>query len=217
MLLIPGSLATAFCMPIIGKALQKNGPARLFSGMGFFLFYLFTVMLSGLNATSGQGDFFWPLIVRGIGLGLIFIPLMTITMVGLKGRDIPQGAGITNMVRQLGGSFGVALVATFIDRRTAFHKTILSAYVTPYSESARQRFDGFVHMFSARGADFATAHQKALALLNFTVTRQAELLSYLDSFFVVGIFFIACIPLLFLFGASKPAPGAPTHSSMVAE
>ena len=217
MLLIPGSLATAFIMPIVGKALHKNGPARLFSGIGFFLFYMFTVMLMHLGSSSGTADFYWPLIVRGLGLGLIFIPLMTISMGGLKGKDIPQGAGITNMVRQLGGSFGVALMATFIERRTVFHKSILSAFVTPYSEAARQRFAGLTNLFTSRGVDLASAHQKALSMLDFTVERQAALLSYLDSFFVVGIFFLLCIPMLFLFGKSKADKAAASHSSMAME
>ena len=218
MLLIPGSLATAFCMPIVGKLLNNGGPARLFSGIGFFLFFLFTAMLAHLSASSGQSDFFWPLIVRGFGLGLIFIPLMTVSMVGLARKDIPQGAGITNMVRQLGGSFGVALVATFIERRTVYHKNILSAYVTPYAEAARQRLDGLTNLFASQGADPATAHQKALAFLDFTVGRQAALLSYLDSFFVVGLFFIGCIPLLLLLKPSKSATAsAPAPVHMAAE
>ena len=217
MLLIPGSLATAFIMPIIGKALHKNGPARLFSGIGYLCFFAFTVMLAQLGASSGREDFFWPLIVRGVGLGLIFIPLMTISMAGLKGRDIPQGAGITNMVRQLGGSFGVALTATYIERRMVFHRSVLADHVTEYSTATRERFNGLTHMFTSGGADLATAHHKALAMLDFAVGRQAALLSYLDSFFLVGIFFLLCIPLLLLFGKSKADSAAPAHSSMVAE
>jgi DHA2 family multidrug resistance protein len=202
-LLIPGSIATALMMPFIGKALQKKMPANLFSGVGFFLFYLFTYMLSHLGAETGTDSFFWPLVVRGVGLGLIFIPLTTLSLVGLKGKDIPQGTGLTNMIRQLGGSFGVAVMATFIERRSAFHQSILAEHVTAYSAAAVQRLSGLTNALIARGVDAATAHGRALAILDRLVAKQASLLSYLDTFYFVGFFFLACIPLLFLFKAGK--------------
>ncbi len=202
-LLVPGSLATAVMMPIIGKALQKRASPVLLSGIGFIIFYVFTRMFTHMSAESGEADFFWPLVVRGLGLGLIFIPLTTLSLIDLNGKDIPQGTGFTNMVRQLGGSFGVALMATFIEQRTTFHKSILSANVTAYSIPTLARLRGMAGAFLAQGADPASARQKALGLMNFTVTRQAALLSYLDAFFLVGIFFLICIPLLLLFRSRR--------------
>ena len=214
-LLIPGSIATAIMMPFIGKALQKKMSANLFSGIGFFLFYLFTYMLSHLGAETGTGDFFWPLVVRGVGLGLIFIPLTTMSLVSLKGKDIPQGTGLTNMIRQLGGSFGVAVMATFIERRSAFHKAILADNVTAYSQSAYQRLTGMTGALIARGVDAATAKLRAIAMLDHLVAKQASLLAYLDTFYFVGFFFLACIPLLFLFKKEKEA--APVHVEFAGE
>ncbi|MDB5050168.1 MAG: drug resistance transporter, EmrB/QacA subfamily [Fibrobacteres bacterium] len=208
-LLIPGSIATAIMMPFIGKALQKKLPANLFSGIGFFLFYFFTYMLSHLGAQTGTSSFFWPLVVRGVGLGLIFIPLTTMSLVGLKGKDIPQGTGLTNMIRQLGGSFGVAVMATFIERRTTFHQSILSDGITSYSMAAYQRLSGMTAALIAKGVDAATAKVRALAMLDHLVAKQASLLAYLDTFYFVGFFFLACIPLLFLFKANKEKTGGP--------
>jgi MFS transporter, DHA2 family, multidrug resistance protein len=224
-LLIPGSLATAVMMPIIGKALQRKFPPHLFSGAGFLLFFLSTWMLSHLSAESGTGSFFWPLVIRGVGLGLIFIPLTTMTLVELKGRDIPQGTGLSNMIRQLGGSFGVALMATFIERRTAFHKEVLAERITAFNAAAVERLEGIARLFIGRGGDPAGAHTRALALVDRIVAKQASLLSYLDTFYVIGFFFLACIPLLFLFRARKepaPAGGAardrePPHIDMAME
>jgi DHA2 family multidrug resistance protein len=224
-LLIPGSLATAVMMPIIGKALQRKFPPHLFSGAGFLLFFASTWMLSHLSAESGTGSFFWPLILRGVGLGLIFIPLTTMTLVELKGRDIPQGTGLSNMIRQLGGSFGVALMATFIERRTAFHREVLAERITAFNSAAVERLEGIARLFIGRGGDPASSHQRALALVDRLVGRQASLLSYLDTFYVIGFFFLACIPLLFLFRARKeplpaggPAPERePVHIDMAME
>jgi DHA2 family multidrug resistance protein len=229
-LLIPGSLATAFMMPIIGKALQKKFPPHVFSGIGFVLFFLSTWMLSHMSSESGAGNFFWPLVIRGVGLGLIFIPLTTMTLVELKGRDIPQGTGLSNMIRQLGGSFGVALMATFIERRTAFHKEVLAERITAFNAAAAERLNGIAHLFISKGSDPASAHARALTLIDRVTAKQASLLSYLDTFYVIGFFFLACIPLLFLFrareaGARKEgkendgaaAPAEPAHIEMAME
>jgi MFS transporter, DHA2 family, multidrug resistance protein len=196
--------------------LQKRVSAIMLSGIGFFLFYVCTIMLSDMSVESGKDDFFWPLIIRGVGLGLIFIPLTTISLMNLKGKDIPQGTGLTNMVRQLGGSFGVALMATFIEQRTAFHRNVLSVNITQYSSIATQRLNGMASSFMARGMDAISAQHKALGVLDLVLYKQAALLSYLDSFFLVGFFFLLCMPLLFLFRSSKPA-AAPVHIDMVAE
>ncbi len=217
-LLIPGSLATAMMMPIIGKLLQKKIPAHLFSGVGFLLFFWSTRLFSQMTTASGADDFFWPLVVRGVGLGLIFIPLTTLSLTGLQGKDIPQGTGLTNMIRQLGGSFGVALMATFIERRTAYHRGVLADHVTAYDPFALRRLSGMVSGFMSKGMDAATAKHRALAALDGMVFRQASLLSYQDSFMIVGIFFLLCIPLLLLFKGSKKAAGShPVEKPSLAE
>jgi DHA2 family multidrug resistance protein len=215
MLLIPGSLATALAMPLVGKALQKKVPAHLFSGLGFLMFFGFTLMLSGLNAQSGTQDFFWPLIVRGVALGFIFIPLTTLSLIELKGKDIPQGTGFTNMIRQLGGAFGVALMATFIERRTTFHRSILAEHVNAYNPEAVSRLQRFTGAFLARGDGLEAARHKALAMLNGAVGKQAALLSYLDAFYVVGFFFLLCLPMLLLFRGKKDGkPVDVSHAMM---
>jgi DHA2 family multidrug resistance protein len=217
MLLIPGSMATAIMMPIIGKLMQRNFlPPHVLSGLGFLLFFCSTWMLSHLGPQTGADMFFWPLVVRGVGLGLIFIPLTTLTLVDLTGRDIPQGTGLSNMIRQLGGSFGVALMATFIERRTAFHRSVLADHVNAFATAAQQRMAGLTQLFISKGNAPDLAHQKALGLLNAGVTRQASLLSFLDTFYVIGFFFLVCIPLLWLFKSPKPSQG-PGHVDMAME
>jgi DHA2 family multidrug resistance protein len=215
-LLIPGSIATAIIMPFIGKALQKKMPATLFSGIGFLLFYLFTIMLSKLGSQTGTDDFFWPLIVRGVGLGLIFIPLTTLSLSSLQGKDIPQGTGLTNMIRQLGGSFGVAVMATFIERRSAFHLSVFTDKIAPYSSAAMERLAGLTGAMISKGMDPVTAKLQGLAMLQRIAAKQAALLAYLDSFYVVGLFFLLCIPLLILFKGDKKKQG-PVHVEFAGE
>jgi len=123
-LLIPGSIATAIMMPFIGKALQKKLPANLFSGIGFFLFYFFTYMLSTWARRPEPRVFSGPWWSAAWALDSSS-SLDHHVAGGTQGQGHPQGTGLTNMIRQLGGSFGVAVMATFIERRTTFHQSIL--------------------------------------------------------------------------------------------
>jgi DHA2 family multidrug resistance protein len=176
---------------------------------GMIIFFGFSVMLSQETLSSGMHDFFWPLILRGIGLGCLFVPLTTIALSGLKGKDIAQGAGLTNMIRQLGGSFGVALIATFIDRRNAYHRSVLVEHISKYDSVARHHVQQIANFFTASGASIAEAQAKAYKLMDLTVLKQMYLMSYTDAFYIVGVFFLLCIPLLFLTNRNKGG-GSPT-------
>src|SRR3989442_9089913 len=90
---------------------------------------------------SGMADFFWPLIFRGVGLGLIFVPLTTLALADLPMSKIPNGTGLFNLMRQLGGSVGIAVSATLVQRFTAIHRADLIANVTQFSEVTRERLE----------------------------------------------------------------------------
>ena len=206
LILLPGSLATAVMMPTVGKLLQKKVPAQLMNAAGFLSFFYFTHLLSKSTLDSGRSDFFWPLIFRGVGLGLLFVPLTTLALSGLRGPAIAQGAGLTNMMRQLGGSFGVALITTYVTKRSWTHRSNLLRYVSEYDPAVRERLDAMTRGMMAHGSTLAQARQQAMAAMEGTVVRQTFLLTYMDAFRVVGIFFLACIPLLLLFKRSRGGP-----------
>ncbi len=149
-LLMPGSIMTGIMMPVIGALLKKRIPPLLFSAVGFVLFFLFTYDLSGLNLSAGPDDFFWPLIIRGIGLGMIFIPLTTLSLVDLTGPEIPQGTAISNMIRQLGGSFGTAIMTTLISIRTKVHYDNLKDHVSMYDNTGQTRLESLKNLLSAK-------------------------------------------------------------------
>ena len=209
LILLPGSLATAVMMPVVGKALQRGVMPQLMSALGFVGFFLFTFMLSHSTLDSGRGDFFWPLVWRGVGLGLLFVPLTTMALSGLKGKDIAQGAGLTNMMRQLGGSFGIALVTTFIQLRSWTHRTALLSHLSPYDPAVRERISAITGGLMSKGSDFFQAQQQAYGALEGAVLKQTFLLTYMDAFHIVGIFFLLCIPLLLLFKRRAGRSAAP--------
>jgi DHA2 family multidrug resistance protein len=213
LILLPGGVATAVMMPLVGKALQKGLPAQVMNALGFVSFFVFTRILSHSTLDSGRPDFFWPLIFRGVGLGLLFVPLTTLALSNLRGRDIPQGAGLTNMMRQLGGSFGIALIATYIQHRSASHRQNLLRHVSVYDPALRERMQGIVQALVAKGSTLFEARRQATAAIEGLVTRQTFLLTYMDAFRIVGVFFLACIPLLLLFkrGRRRGPVTAPMH------
>jgi len=209
LILLPGSLATAVMMPVVGKLLQKGVRPQILNALGFVCFFLFTFLLSHSTLASDRQDFFWPLILRGIGLALLFVPLTTVALSGLRGKDIPQGAGLTNMMRQLGGSFGVALVATYIQRRSWTHRVNLLSHVSVYDTAVRERLAALTQGLVAKGSDLFGAQRQAYAALEGAVLRQTFLLSYMDAFRIVGIFFLCCIPLLLVFKRGRGGAAGP--------
>ncbi len=199
-LLLPGSLAAGAMMPVVAVIMKKtNISPVLLAGIGFALFILFVWQLSSMSLNTSADDFYWPLILRGVGLGLLFIPLLTITVLPLHNKDIPQGTSLSNMVRQLGGSFGIAMATTFIASRSIFHYNRLSDNISLFNQTTFDRLKAYAGLFISKGSDYTSAQVKAAAAIKGTVFKQAMIMTYNDVFLLVGVFFAVCIPLLLLF------------------
>lgn len=205
LILLPGGIATILMMPWIGMMLKKGIPAQFLSTGGFIIFFLFCLMMVwNTTAVSGTGDFFWPLIVRGVGMAMLFVPITTLAVQDLRGKEIGQGTGLNNMARQLGGSFGIALITTFLDRRMFFHRSRLVEHMNNYNPAYTNKFNGIFQGFVANGYDHNQATQMAQKALDGSLMKQTALLSYADVFWIVGIFFLFVIPLLYLKKITKP-------------
>ncbi|MHB1921125.1 MAG: DHA2 family efflux MFS transporter permease subunit [Chitinophagaceae bacterium] len=197
-LLFPGGMATIFMMPFIGLMLKKGfPPAQVLATFGMILFFVFSSMMSHSTLSSGVTDFFWPLIIRGIGMAFLFVPLTTLAIQDLRGKDIGQGTGLNNMMRQLGGSFGIAIITTLISIRNGFHRVMLIQNINPYNNAFIQRKNLMIHGFMGKGYSLLDANKMAMAAMEGTVIKQTYLLSYTDVFYLVGIFMICTIPLLY--------------------
>ena len=199
LILLPGSLCTALLMPFIGTLLKKGFPPQWMAAGGFAGFFIFSVMMSGSTMASGTGDFFWPLVVRGVGMSFLFVPLTTMALSGLHPKDIAQGAGLNNMMRQLGGSFGVAIMTTFVTQRTAFHRGNLIDHINIYNPASVDRLAMYTKNFLSKGFSLQQAQGMANVAINGVVVRQSMLMAYMDSFLIVGAFFVVCIPVVVIF------------------
>lgn len=207
MLMIPAALTTAFMMPLIGKLLEKGVPQQYLVASGMFLFFGFCFWGYKIitPADTGADAFFWMLIVRGVGMGLLFIPITTLSLSGLKGQQIGQGAAFTGMMRQLGGSFGVALITTFMARQNMMHRNDLVSKLDTNNPDVINRVNGLTQTFAAKGMDPGKALGSGYKLLDYSITKQAAILSYMDVFLYLGLMFLICVPFVLMVKAKKAA------------
>ena len=199
LVMFPSALTAGALMPMVAQLVRRGVPPQPIIVVGFLTFFGFTWGLSQSSLASGQWDFFWPLILRGFGMSLLFVPVTTLLLTGLSPRDTHQVTGLTNMTRQLGSSFGVALTATFVQYRTWAHRQDLLRYVTPFDSPLRLRLRLLVQGFMSHGSSLPEAQRQAYAAIDGIVTRQAFLLTYMDAFRLIGVIMLCCMPLLVLF------------------
>src|SRR6201986_1102345 len=176
-LLFPGGLCTILMMPFIGKMLNRGIPAQFMATAGMFLFFVFTSMLSHSTLQTGERDVLIPLLIRGVGMALLFVPLTTLAISDLKGPEMGQGTGLNNMMRQLGGSFGIATLTTIIHLRAGVHRNNLLNNINAYT----QRLNFLTQAFIAKGKSAIDAGHMALAAIEGAVTKQSLLLTYDDA------------------------------------
>ncbi|MHC8949570.1 DHA2 family efflux MFS transporter permease subunit [Sphingobacterium hungaricum] len=203
-LMIPAALTTAFMMPIIGRLLTKGVKQQLLVALGLLIFFIYSFWgYKILTPDTGKDAFFWMLIVRGMGLGLLFIPITSLSLSTLKGQEIGQGAAFTGMMRQLGGSFGIAAITTFIANRTMLFRNDLVGKLDVNSLDVQQRVAALKAGFMAKGMTPDVALQSAYKSLDYAVTKQATVLSYMDVFLYLGLVFLVCIPFVLLVREKK--------------
>jgi DHA2 family multidrug resistance protein len=200
LLFVPAALTTAFMMPIIGQMLQKGAKQQYLVALGMLLFFSFCMWgYNILTPDTGKDAFFWMLILRGVAMGMLFIPITTLSLSTLKGKEIGEGAAFTGMMRQLGGSFGVAVIITFMARRNEMHRDHLVTHLSANSPVVQNKLNALQQgLISHGGMNFFDAKPGALKLMDLSVTRQAAVLSYMDVFLYVGVLFLVCIPFVLL-------------------
>ena len=196
---LPSTLFTAVMMPVVATLIQKGVRQKYLIAAGMFVFYIFCMLCYRIIVPdTSAGDFFWPLIVRGFGLGLLSVPVSTMSLSTLKGQEIGQGAAFTGMMRQLGGSFGVALISTYLSRETSIHRVDVVSHLNVNDINVQTRVAQLAAGVHAHGLDSLTSRNTAYEMMDNAVTKQATLLSYMDVFMMVGVVFVVFVPLVLL-------------------
>jgi DHA2 family multidrug resistance protein len=188
-------LPQLFIMPFAAKLSQKVDN-RILCGFGLGLFGVSCLMNSYMDATTGYDQLLVSQIVRALGQPFVMLTLSNFAMNGVAPRDMPSASSLFNMTRNLGGSVGIALLATSLSHREHFHSQRLGESINDYSLAVQQRIDQLTQSFTAAGIDPVTAGNKALAAIDGIVRREAYVMAYNDGFFIVGAILLACIFVL---------------------
>lgn len=204
MLLMPASIVTGFMMPIVGRILQRGVPNQYLVALGLSLFAGFCFYgYSILTPSTGSENFTWMLIIRGIGMGFLFVPVTTMSLSTLKGQQVGQGAAFTGMMRQLGGSFGIAIVTTLLSRRIVAHRVQLIPNIDITDPAVQSRLAGMKQSFIARGMAPNAAEALSYKMIDGSVMQQASVMAYMDIFMYLGVIFLICVPAVLIFIRTK--------------
>ncbi|TKI03355.1 MDR family MFS transporter [Martelella alba] len=195
-LLISG-IPSLMMMPILPRLLGTVD-ARLLVITGIVLFAVSCFLDTSLTAQSAGNDFFWSQLLRGAGQIMAMMPLNQASMAAVGDGDVADAAGLYNMMRNLGGSVGLALMGVFIDRQTKLHSDIIRESVTANSPLANSRLSGNTALFFSEHGDLLHAKMQALAQLANEIALQASVMTYSESFYMLGIALVGCIPLALL-------------------
>jgi DHA2 family multidrug resistance protein len=205
MAMLPRGLGSFLFMPVVGWLTTKVEARRLLA-TGLVLASLSLYLLSRLNLNAGYWDIFWPQLLQGTSMGLLFVPLTTITNGPIPKEQMGNATSLFNLMRNIGASIGIASVTTMVSRHSQRHFNVLAGHVTMYNSAAMAMFNGIKNNLIAAGADPATATQQAYVAMFGIVQQQAMMLSYLDVFFLLAGMFLAVLPLILLMKKPK-GPG----------
>ncbi|MCP5044876.1 MAG: DHA2 family efflux MFS transporter permease subunit [bacterium] len=205
---LPSSIATAIVMLFVGRLVWRVGPRPLFV-LGMILMVFALSLMSQWTLVSGWSDIIPPQIMRGVAMGAMFVPLSTATLRSLPGPLIAKGAGLYNLFRQLGGSLGVAILATTLDHRSDVHRVGLSDQISLMEPVAAQKLEALTRGFVAQGFDLERARSAAAAILDRALSAQASMEAFNDIYVMVALIFIAMIPLGMTIARHAPGKYAP--------
>src|SRR5919198_6113748 len=195
--MLPRGLGSFVFMPLVGILTAKVEPRKLLAA-GIIASSTSLFLLASLNLNAGYWDIFVPLFIQGIAMGLLFVPLTTVSFDPIERERTGNATSIFNLMRNIGASFGIASVTTIVARQSQTHFNVLGRHVNIYDLKSQQTFEAIRRAFMARGSDAVSATRPAYAALFGMVQRQASMLSFLDAFWILGAVFAAMLPLLLL-------------------
>ena len=207
----PGGIAAFFVMPLAGALMKKGVSPRLLLLIGLVILAFSLFLMSGFNLDAGFMEIAWPRIVMGFGLGLFFVPLATVTFGDIPNEETGNASGLFNLIRNLGGSFGVAFSATMLARRTQLHQNFLVEHITPFSSRFQDREHLLRELLRDRDPLLAFGNNPLIVMYQ-EMLRQARLLAYNDAFWLLSLLTAFLIPTVLLLKSSqtgeKPTPAA---------
>ncbi|NNG74223.1 multidrug efflux MFS transporter [Rhizobium laguerreae] len=180
-------------IPLVPR-LMKRFDVRLLIIIGFALFAASNFMNVHMTGDYASDQLFWPNIVRAIGQALVFTPLSAIATEGIEQENAGSASALFNMMRNLGGAVGIASLQTFLSKREQFHSNILTNSVSVFEEATRDRIARLTGYFMSHGvSDQALASHKAVVAIALRIRKQANIMAFSDTFFLLGVALVVAL------------------------
>jgi DHA2 family multidrug resistance protein len=202
----PRGIGSFFMMPLVGLMTGKFDPRKLLT-LGLIVGGSTLLWLSRLNLQAGYWDIFWPQLIQGVGMSLLFVPLTTVSMDPIPRERMGYATSLFNLMRNIGGSIGIAMTGTILARHNQAMTSLIGSHVTAYDPATQRMFAQLRDGFMASGADSVTATRRAYAALFGMVQQQATMVSFVGIFQLLGVLFLALIPLVLLMKRPRGGSG----------
>ena len=209
--ILPGAIASAFTMAAMGRLAPRWTRAALITiGVLLFLWPRCGCTTTS-RSTIGTHDLFWPMILRGVGLGFIFVPLTGASVADLDPTQIAQGTGLFNLSRQLGGSFGIAVTATLLSRFAEQSRGGLVSHLSESDPTTQEWLRQATARMLGEGGTLAEAQSKAHGMLERVLEQQASVVAFEKVFLIMGVTFFLALPFLLLFRTGRARASGAAH------
>jgi MFS transporter, DHA2 family, multidrug resistance protein len=212
LVLAPGGVGNLLSLVLAGRLINKVDQ-RLILGVGCVLNAWAAWQMSVLTSGVDYWALAWPRFVQGLGTGLVFVPLNAVGLATIPRISMGNATALLNVVRNLGGGAGVAIVSTLLTRRTQEHQSTLIAHVNPFDAETTARLSAWTSHFVAQGSDSFTAQRRAMAMVYQEVTRHAQVLAFADDFWLLFVLFCGTLLLLPLLERVRTGPVTSRHAS----
>ena len=193
--LAPGGLGTMIALMISGRLVARMDQRLMLIG-GCLLNAFASIQMTSLSLSMDYWSLAWPRFLQGFSAGFIFPPLQTLTLATIQIGRLGNATAAYNVVRNVGGSVGVALATMFLLRRSQEHQSTLVSHVNVWDPDTARRLKEWTTHFSSQGADAFTASRRAMAMLYRTTTEQAQVMAYVDDFWLIALVILVVLPLI---------------------
>jgi DHA2 family multidrug resistance protein len=208
LVLAPGGVGNLLSLVLAGRLITRMDQRWLLA-LGCVLNAYATYAMSAVSLGADYWALAWPRLIQGVGIGFIFVPLNTVALATIPRERMGNATVLLNVVRNLGGAIGVALLTTLLARRSQAHQATLVGHIDAWDPETAERLRAWAAHFAAQGADSFTAERRAVGVLYQEVTRQAQLLAFADDFWILFVLFCGALLLLPLLRRVRIAPATP--------
>lgn len=203
--LMPRSLTMMAMMPVSGALYNRIGAKPMIT-VGLIITTYSQWIMGHFTLQTGVRDILVPQMLQGVGFALIFVALSTAALAQIERSRMTSATGLYNLIRQLGGSFGTAIVVTMLTRHIDQARTALVTNISPSNPIFEQQLQGIAAGFAHQGFSMTAARQMALQAIDGMVSQQSAMLAYDHAFLWIGILFVVCLPLGFFLGGRRRGP-----------